>query len=957
MTSVCDIAAFSQLSKTLSDIGSKNQEVSKAGVQNLQSIVDFVVSTQSSGHLRPLIDELLCGLDRNTHFNIKLACLNAIDKLYTDLHETNSLTLYKAIPDVISATYGTLTDVKKNVSTKGQEVMEKVCAHINNRDINEVIPAVIRSIVVSSEVQDCIHKLAATTFVQAVEAPALGLLVPLLLRGLRERVTAIKRKSALIIDNMAKLVEDPLEASVFLPRLLPELEKAGNEVADPECRNVISKAQALLVALQKECDKHAAQQPSYTSLIEEALPSLGEEQYKLYDKFAIGLVDACEKSLDKWSLCFPQLSTSQTEELFTKCFEKRTQEKLKSSSQNQVDEDEGEDLCKCEFSLAYGAKILLNNARLHMKRGQRYGLCGPNGVGKSTLMRAIDNGQVDGFPSKSEVCTVYVEHDIDGSLSETIVTDFILNDALLISTYETRGETLTLEFVKETLTKFNFTETMQSSPLCSLSGGWKMKLALARAVLMKADILLLDEPTNHLDVANVAWLVEYLNNAKDVSCMIVSHDSGFLDNVCTHIIHYENRKLKNYKGNLSKFVEQHPAAKSYYELAATPFKFTFPEPGFLEGVKTKDKAILKMDKVSFTYESTGKTIINNASLYCSLNSRIGCLGPNGAGKSTLIKLLTGELEPTTGTVWKHPNLRIAYVAQHAFHHIESHLDKTPVEYIQWRFAPGEDREALEKVTRKIDADELDAMKALKTLAPDGVKRQVEKLIARRKLKKDYEYEVQWVGLPIDQTTWLPRSALEEMGFTKLVNELDMKEAANQGLMSRPLTTANVQKHLEDLGLESEFGTHSRMRGLSGGQKVKVVLAAATWQQPHIIVLDEPTNYLDRDSLGALAAAIKEFGGGIVVISHNGEFIQNVSVETWTVGGGEVVVYNPNANIKVPKEKVEFKTQEDMTDAFGNTIKVKAQKKALSNKEKKARDKLRKARKERGEIVSESDEEY
>jgi elongation factor 3 len=261
------------------------------------------------------------------------------------------------------------------------------------------------------------------------------------------------------------------------------------------------------------------------------------------------------------------------------------------------------------------------------------------------------------------------------------------------------------------------------------------------------------------------------------------------------------------------------------------------------------------------------------------------------------------------------------------------------------------------VTRKIDADELDAMKALKTLAPDGVKRQVEKLIARRKLKKDYEYEVQWVGLPIDQTTWLSRSALEEMGFTKLVNELDMKEAANQGLMSRPLTTANVQKHLEDLGLESEFGTHSRMRGLSGGQKVKVVLAAATWQQPHIIVLDEPTNYLDRDSLGALAAAIKEFGGGIVVISHNGEFIQNVAVETWTVGGGEVAVYNPNANIKVPKEKVEFKTQEDMTDAFGNTIKVKAQKKALSNKEKKARDKLRKARKERGEIVSESDEEY
>jgi elongation factor 3 len=129
---------------------------------------------------------------------------------------------------------------------------------------------------------------------------------------------------------------------------------------------------------------------------------------------------------------------------------------------------------------------------------------------------------------------------------------------------------------------------------------------------------------------------------------------------------------------------------------------------------------------------------------------------------------------------------------------------------------------------------------MRTLPP-----QVDKLLSRRKLKKDYEYEVQWQGQGPDTATWLPRDDLVEMGFERLVNELDAKEAARQGLMLRPLTKANVEKHLGMLGLEAEFATHAHMRGLSGGQKVKVVLAACTWNQPHILVMDEPTNYLDR----------------------------------------------------------------------------------------------------------------
>jgi elongation factor 3 len=543
---------------------------------------------------------------------------------------------------------------------------------------------------------------------------------------------------------------------------------------------------------------------------------------------------------------------------------------------------------------------------------------------------------------------VYVEHDIDAAVSDMAVVDFIVADPNLQET--TRPDKA---HVEEVLESVGFTDVMRASPITSLSGGWKMKLALARAMLMKADIMLLDEPTNHLDVKNVAWLENYLTHLPDVTSMIVSHDSGFLDNVCTGIIHYEDLKLRRYKGNLAEFVKQKPEARAYYELASENIKFVLPEPGFLEGIKSKDRAVLKMAKCGIRYPGMTKNVISNVTIQCSLNSRVAVLGANGAGKSTMIKALTGELEPQEGTVWKHPNLRVAYVAQHAFHHIENHLDKTPNQYIQWRYASGEDREGVESAFRKI-SDEEAAKMAQVIKAPDGTKKVVDKLLGRRKLKRSYEYEVAYVGLHPDYNEWLTRDKLEEMGFVKLVNEIDMKEAARLGLVTRPLTEAVVQKHLQDLGIEPEFGTHSQIRGLSGGQKVKVVIAAAMWNNPHILILDEPTNYLDRDSLGALATAIKEYGGGVIMISHSSEFTSALCPETWLVENGELTIKG-QTEAQQQAAKLEWKRQEEMTDAFGNVIKIKAPKKKLSNKEKKARAKVRAARRDRGEEVSDSEE--
>ena len=278
-------------------------------------------------------------------------------------------------------------------------------------------------------------------------------------------------------------------------------------------------------------------------------------------------------------------------------FRKRAIDNIPQPPSFEDEEDEGEDLCNCEFSLAYGAKILLNKTQFRLKRNRRYGLCGPNGAGKSTLMRAIANGQVEGFPTQDECKTVYVEHDIDGTHADTTVVEFVIED----------GEVgLTKDVVVDKLREFNFSDEMINMPIQSLSGGWKMKLALARAVLKNADILLLDEPTNHLDTVNVAWLVNYLNTC-GITSIIVSHDSGFLDNVTQYIIHYEGFKLRKYKGNLSEFVKKCPSAQSYYELGASDLEFRFPEPGFLEGVKTKQKLLLKF----LTCHSNTQVLLNH----------------------------------------------------------------------------------------------------------------------------------------------------------------------------------------------------------------------------------------------------------------------------------------------------------------------------------------------------------
>ena len=439
----------------------------------------------------------------------------------------------------------------------------------------------------------------------------------------------------------------------------------------------------------------------------------------------------------------------------------------------------------------------------------------------------------------------------------------------------------------------------------------------------------------------------------------MSHDSTFLNHTITDVLHLNRFKIRRYRGNLEAFVKAVPEAKSYYTLdAAEDYKFKLPDPPLLEGVKTKEKSLLKMRKVGFQYPTQTKQQLYDITLQVSLSSRVAILGPNGSGKSTLVKLLIGDMEPNKGgEVWKHPNLVIGYVAQHAFHHIDHHLDKTPLEYMLWRYQTGEDLEELQKANRVITEAEQKKMTEGGIVVVEGAKRIIEEIVARKKLKQSYEYEVSFKNLSSTENVWLSRDELIQRGFEKKVIEVDTREAQRLGLL-RPLVRREIEKHFADFGLEAEFVSHNTMRGLSGGQKVKVVLGAATWRRPHVICLDEPTNYLDRESLAALIEALKEFQGGVLIITHNRDFSESICKEVWAMRDGYLEASGHNwveGQGSGPRIDQKDGEGDDQYDALGNKVdKAKGKKKLTAGEARKAK-KDRIARRKRGEEVF-SDEE-
>ncbi|EXJ79449.1 ATPase [Capronia epimyces CBS 606.96] len=811
----------------------------------------------------------------------------------------------RTLKDLIPVVEGGMHDLKAEVARAATKSMSSLTTLLQNDDVAPRIPLLIETMKNPSTptLQKTILALSQTTFVAIVTSPVLALLTPLLERSLNSPSTSqeVLRQTVVVVENLTKLVHDPVEARTFLPKLQPGVQKVKDNASLPEVRELATRAvDVMKKAMGDDKDGVTAGQIARTTtddvlkVLDGQIRSHGGIQKEDLAVWKQGQVYISEMVREDVNIrvfsripgrvgpylryLLPDDQCTTIAEGVQKFFVEEDHKKYGAPVVENPDEVE---VVNADFSLAYGGMLLLSHTNLRLLKGHRYGLCGRNGAGKSTLMRSIADGKLEGFPPKDVLKTCFVEHN-QGEDADISILEFVSKDPEIAKEGRER--------ISQVLSEVGFTagpEGRQSHKVGSLSGGWKMKLALARAMLMRADVLLLDEPTNHLDVANVKWLQEYLQTHTEITSLIVSHDSGFLDAVCTDIYHYEQKKLVHYTGNLAAFVQVNPEGKSYYTLSASQVQFKFPSPGILSGVKSNTRSILRMSNVSFTYPGASKPSLHDVSCSLSLSSRVAIIGANGAGKSTLIKLLTGETIPQTGKVEKHPNLRIGYIKQHALEHVEMHLEKTPNQYLQWRYANGDDREVLMKATRTLTDEDKAQMEKWIDLGDSTPPRQLENLMGRQKYKKTFQYEVKWKNMIPKFNTQVSRETLLEWGFQKLVQEFDDHEASREGLGYRILEPKVISKHFEDVGLDPEIANHNQIAGLSGGQKVKVVLAGAMWNNPHLLVLDEPTNFLDRDSLGGLAVAIREYKGGVVMISHNEEFVGALCPEQWHVADGRV----------------------------------------------------------------------
>merc|ERR1712200_399958 len=368
-----------------------------------------------------------------------------------------------------------------------------------------------------------------------------------------------------------------------------------------------------------------------------------------------------------------------------------------------------------------------------------------------------------------------------------------------------------------------FTPAMQNKKCKDFSGGWRMRVALARALFLRPHLLLLDEPTNHLDLGACVWLEEELKTYPTI-LLIVSHSQDFLNGVCTQIMHMDLRKLKIYGGNYDQFMktraEQVEAQMKQYNWEQDQIahmkeyiaRFGHGSAKLARQAQSKDKTLKKMvdggltervarDKtvtfffpscdnipppvimvqhVAFKYPGSARRIFNDLDFGLDLDSRIALVGPNGAGKSTLLKLLTGDLVPTDGLIRKNPHVRMVRYHQHLHEILD--LNQSAVEWLMQCFP---------------DIKELEEM---------------------RKLVGKY------------------------------------------GLTGRQQTCP--------------------MRNLSDGQRCRIIFAWMAWQNPHMLLLDEPTNHLDLETIDALADAINEFNGGMILVSHDFRLIDQVADKIW-----------------------------------------------------------------------------
>ncbi|CAA7399078.1 unnamed protein product [Spirodela intermedia] len=523
------------------------------------------------------------------------------------------------------------------------------------------------------------------------------------------------------------------------------------------------------------------------------------------------------------------------------------------------------------FTVSVGGRDLISNASLTLSFGRHYGLVGRNGTGKTSFLRHMALHAIDGIPKNCQI--LHVEQEVSGD--DTTALQCVLNsDIERIHLLEEEARILSLQRDSEfdgekgvidgkvngttdkdvlsqrlqeiykrleyidadsaesraasILAGLSFTPEMQRKPTKAFSGGWRMRIALARALFIEPDLLLLDEPTNHLDLHAVLWLETYLVKWPK-TFIVVSHAREFLNTVVTDVLHLHAQKLTAYKGdydtfertraeqlrNQQKALETSEKARAHMQAFIDKFRYNAKRASLVQSrIKALDRMghmdaiindpdykfefptpddrpgppIISFSDVSFGYPG-GPLLFKNLNFGIDLDSRIAMVGPNGIGKSTILKLISGDLQPSSGTVYHSAKVRMAVFSQH---HVDGlDLSSNPLLYMM-RCYPG---------------------------------------VPEQKL----------------------RGHLGSFGVTG-------------NLALQPMYT------------------------LSGGQKSRVAFAKITFKKPHIILLDEPSNHLDLDAVEALIQGLVLFQGGVLMVSHDEHLISGSVGELWAVSDGKVAPF-------------------------------------------------------------------
>merc|ERR1719464_2299243 len=381
----------------------KSKKVKDAAVAAGRAIME-VVSPYCVDLLMPA---LLAGLAVKAKPSQKEATLHIITALAAKAPQAIGYELVNMVAAVADLT----CDIKKEVKAAAVECMTAICNCTGNKDLEPFLPFVVEAAQSITNTHKCVEKLAGCIFVQNVETPALAAMLPVLSRGLNDKAEEVVRTCCQIVDNMCKVVEDPAEVLPVLPRLEPLVKAATEKISDPEARG---KAERALKTLQKSAEGAEPKKILPDKALSIVKKALGETEGDGEVAAYVAGCAATATSMRNFDAA-AWVAFAGIEPFSNVIDAVRAEMEVSSKPEEEIEEEdtEGVDLYKGHFSLAYGTLTLLRDAKMHLKRNRFYGLLGPNQCGKTTLMRAIANEQLEGFPKRDELKSVFVEHEIE----------------------------------------------------------------------------------------------------------------------------------------------------------------------------------------------------------------------------------------------------------------------------------------------------------------------------------------------------------------------------------------------------------------------------------------------------------------------------------------------------------------------------------------------------------------